>query len=60
MPQFTKEHLDKALDRHFKKIDQRFEKLVKPSEISIAQSITSSLKLNWLSKPKHSPNRMKR
>ena len=28
MPQFTKEHLDKALDRHFKKIDQRFEKLV--------------------------------
>jgi hypothetical protein len=26
LPQFTKEHLDKALDRHFKKIDQRIRK----------------------------------
>ncbi len=27
MTQLTKEHLDKALDKHFKKVDQRFEKI---------------------------------
>ena len=27
MTQLTKEHLDKALDKHFKKVDQRFEKM---------------------------------
>ena len=27
MTQLTKEHLDKALDKHFKKIDQRFQKM---------------------------------
>jgi hypothetical protein len=26
MTQLTKEHLDKALTKHFKKVDQRFEK----------------------------------
>jgi hypothetical protein len=27
MTQLTKEHLDKALDKHFKKVDHRFEKI---------------------------------
>jgi hypothetical protein len=27
MTQLTKEHLDKALTKHFKKVDQRFEKM---------------------------------
>ncbi len=27
MTQLTKEHLDKALTKHFKKVDQRFEKI---------------------------------
>ena len=27
MTQLTKEHLDKALDKHFKKVDQRFQKM---------------------------------
>ncbi len=28
MTQLTKEHLEKALDKHFNKVDHRFEKLV--------------------------------
>ena len=27
MTQLTREHLDKALNKHFKKVDQRFEKI---------------------------------
>ncbi len=40
MTQLTKEHLDKALDKHFKKVDQRFQKMDRRFEAIVANMAT--------------------